>query len=217
MRALGASSRGRRGRAAGRDDDRVRPLALAPVSRSTARLDAPRRRRARASRCEIGDDAAELRAPRQQLGQERLAAERDAGLVERDAVAALGRDRGAFRPAGPAAGDQHAPRPRRRADARRRRARARSRDAGCRRSDSPAGNGRCRPGCRRCRRGCRRCGPRRALFGISGSQIIARVMPHMSAWPAASTRSASCGWLMRPATNTGWPTACSHAPRSGAT
>ena len=43
----------------------------------------------------------------------------------------------------------------------------------------------------------------RALLAISGSQICARVMPHMSAWPEARICSAICGWLMRPATNTG--------------
>ena len=59
--------------------------------------------------------------------------------------------------------------------------------------------------------------PSRALLGISGSEIIARVMPHMSAWPAASTPSAICGWLMRPATNTGKPTAVRKVPAFGAT
>jgi hypothetical protein len=44
--------------------------------------------------------------------------------------------------------------------------------------------------------------PASAFPAISGSQIIARVMPTMSAWPEAITFSPSCGWLMRPATNT---------------
>src|SRR5215467_9696425 len=42
-----------------------------------------------------------------------------------------------------------------------------------------------------------------ALFGISGSQISALVMAQASACPAEMTSSASCGWLMRPATMTG--------------
>ncbi|MCY1436055.1 hypothetical protein D9M71_521700 [compost metagenome] len=45
--------------------------------------------------------------------------------------------------------------------------------------------------------------PEPALFGISGSAISARVMPHTSAWPRATICSASCGWLMRPVTNSG--------------
>ena len=45
--------------------------------------------------------------------------------------------------------------------------------------------------------------PCSALVGISGSQISARVMTTMSACSFASTCSASCGWLIRPATITG--------------
>ncbi|MNE77370.1 hypothetical protein D3C80_1736800 [compost metagenome] len=41
------------------------------------------------------------------------------------------------------------------------------------------------------------------MFGICGSQIKARVMPHISAWPRARISSASWGWLMRPVTNNG--------------
>ena len=40
--------------------------------------------------------------------------------------------------------------------------------------------------------------PARALLAISGSQIMARVMPQASAWPAARMASAICGWLVRP-------------------
>ena len=59
--------------------------------------------------------------------------------------------------------------------------------------------------------------PARALLAISGSEIIARVMPHMSAWPGGEHCSAICGWLMRPATNTGKPTARRRVPAFGAT
>ncbi|MNE36723.1 hypothetical protein D3C80_1305450 [compost metagenome] len=45
--------------------------------------------------------------------------------------------------------------------------------------------------------------PLSVLLGISGSQISARVMPQTSAWPRARISSASCGWLMRPVTNSG--------------
>ncbi len=45
--------------------------------------------------------------------------------------------------------------------------------------------------------------PSAALTGRSGSQISARVMTQASAWPSSRTRSASCGWLIRPATMTG--------------
>ena len=45
-----------------------------------------------------------------------------------------------------------------------------------------------------------------ALSGISGSQMSARVIAQASACPDASTISASCGWLMRPATRTGTDT-----------
>ena len=41
-----------------------------------------------------------------------------------------------------------------------------------------------------------------------GSAIMARVMPHRSAAPSARILSASCGWLMRPATSTTEPVAC---------
>ena len=59
--------------------------------------------------------------------------------------------------------------------------------------------------------------PARALAGMSGSEISARVMPQTSAWPDAMMRSASCGWLMRPATKTGRPVAARIAPAFGAT
>ena len=59
--------------------------------------------------------------------------------------------------------------------------------------------------------------PSRAFFAMSGSQIMARVMPHMSAWPELSTCSAICGWLMRPATNTGMSTLALVAAAKGAT
>ena len=59
--------------------------------------------------------------------------------------------------------------------------------------------------------------PCSALAGSSGSQISARVMPTMSAWPLASTCSPSCGWLMRPATMTGTLTACLTCSDNGAT
>jgi hypothetical protein len=42
-----------------------------------------------------------------------------------------------------------------------------------------------------------------AFFGISGSAIMARVMPTMSHMPEASTRSACSGVLTRPARITG--------------
>src|SRR5262249_33843334 len=58
--------------------------------------------------------------------------------------------------------------------------------------------------------------PALALFGISGSQIKARVMPQISAAPAARIRSASWGWLMRPATKTGLPIACFSVAAKGA-
>ena len=45
--------------------------------------------------------------------------------------------------------------------------------------------------------------PVSALRGISGSEIIALVMPHMSADPSINALSASWGVLMRPATKTG--------------
>ncbi len=57
--------------------------------------------------------------------------------------------------------------------------------------------------------------PALALAGISGSAIIARVMPTMSAAPLARMRSASCGWLIRPATNTGVVTRALMAADSG--
>ena len=49
-------------------------------------------------------------------------------------------------------------------------------------------------------------GPRRRS-GSCGSQISARVMTQASAAPAARICSASCGWLIRPATMTGHSTA----------
>ncbi len=58
--------------------------------------------------------------------------------------------------------------------------------------------------------------PSRALLAISGSVIMARVMPHMSAWPLLSTCSAICGWLIRPATKTGLDTVALIAAASGA-
>ena len=58
--------------------------------------------------------------------------------------------------------------------------------------------------------------PCAALAGSSGSQIRARVMTHMSAWPAARIASASCGWLIRPATMTGTRTTRLDPSRSGA-
>ena len=59
--------------------------------------------------------------------------------------------------------------------------------------------------------------PALASPGISGSQIIARVMTHTSACPAAMMCSASCGWLIRPATSTGTCTAARSLADSGAT
>ncbi len=59
--------------------------------------------------------------------------------------------------------------------------------------------------------------PAAVLAGSSGSQISARVMTHASAWPAARIASASCGWLIRPATKTGTAhRPPSRGPRSGA-
>ena len=58
--------------------------------------------------------------------------------------------------------------------------------------------------------------PARALAGSSGSLISARVITHRSAWPAARIASASCGWLIRPATITGTPTAAFTRAASGA-
>jgi hypothetical protein len=52
---------------------------------------------------------------------------------------------------------------------------------------------------------------------MSGSQIIALVITHASACPAAMMCSASCGWLIRPATSTGTLTAARSFPDSGAT
>ena len=48
--------------------------------------------------------------------------------------------------------------------------------------------------------------PASVLAGSSGSQISARVITHASACPASRIASASCGWLIRPATNTGTET-----------
>ena len=59
--------------------------------------------------------------------------------------------------------------------------------------------------------------PAFALLAISGSQIIALVMPHMSAAPDARTCSATCGWLMRPATKTALPVICFTFWAKGAT
>ncbi len=59
--------------------------------------------------------------------------------------------------------------------------------------------------------------PAAVLAGISGSQIIARVMPQRSAWPEARTCSAIWGWLMRPATKTGLSTTWRTAAAKGAT
>ena len=58
--------------------------------------------------------------------------------------------------------------------------------------------------------------PSAALAGISGSQIIARVMPTMSACPEAMTCSAVGAWLMRPTAMTGWVTCCLSAAAKGA-
>ena len=59
--------------------------------------------------------------------------------------------------------------------------------------------------------------PDAALFGICSSAIIARVMPHMSTSPELINWSASCGWLIRPATKTGKPVAFRMAFACGTT
>src|SRR5215468_12227365 len=59
--------------------------------------------------------------------------------------------------------------------------------------------------------------PASAFRAMSGSAIMARVMPQRSAWPEAITCSAVCGWLMRPATNTGFDTTDFIALAKGAT
>ena len=59
--------------------------------------------------------------------------------------------------------------------------------------------------------------PAFASPGISGSQIIALVITQASACPAAMICSASCGWLIRPATRTGTVTAARSFADSGAT
>ncbi len=59
--------------------------------------------------------------------------------------------------------------------------------------------------------------PACASAGMSGSQISALVITHASAWPAAMMCSASCGWLIRPATRTGTSTAARSFAGSGAT
>ena len=59
--------------------------------------------------------------------------------------------------------------------------------------------------------------PPRALAGMSGSQIMARVMPHhvgLRRWRGCF--SASCGWLMRPVTMTGSPSPAFTAAAKGA-
>ena len=53
----------------------------------------------------------------------------------------------------------------------------------------------------------------RALLGMSGSVIKARVMPHKSAAPSASRDSATWGWLMRPVAMTGMSTRDLIAPQ----
>ena len=58
--------------------------------------------------------------------------------------------------------------------------------------------------------------PAFASAGISGSQIIALVITQASAWPSAMMCSASCGWLIRPATSTGTRTAARSFPACGA-
>jgi hypothetical protein len=58
--------------------------------------------------------------------------------------------------------------------------------------------------------------PCSAFEGISGSQIIARVMPQASASPRARIASAICGWLIRPVTITGLLTAFFTAAANGA-
>ena len=58
--------------------------------------------------------------------------------------------------------------------------------------------------------------PASAFAGIRGSQIRARVITVASASPRARIRSASCGWLMRPATITGTDTASFTRAESGA-
>ena len=58
--------------------------------------------------------------------------------------------------------------------------------------------------------------PWTVLAGSSGSQIRARVIAVMSACPAASTASASCGCVSRPATMTGTATAAFARAASGA-
>ncbi|MCY1455422.1 hypothetical protein D9M71_725570 [compost metagenome] len=58
--------------------------------------------------------------------------------------------------------------------------------------------------------------PAAALFGISGSQISARVMPQTSAWPRAMMMSASWGWLIRPVTNSGMSRRALKLPAVGA-
>jgi hypothetical protein len=58
--------------------------------------------------------------------------------------------------------------------------------------------------------------PCAVLAGSSGSQISARVITVMSACPAARIASASCGWLIRPATITGTRTTALARAASGA-
>jgi hypothetical protein len=58
--------------------------------------------------------------------------------------------------------------------------------------------------------------PCAVLAGSSGSQIRARVMTQRSACPAARMASASCGWLIRPATITGTRIAALARAASGA-
>src|ERR1017187_6480569 len=58
--------------------------------------------------------------------------------------------------------------------------------------------------------------PDLALAGISGSQISARVITVASASPRRRISSASCGWLIRPATMTGTETTGLTRAASGA-
>ena len=58
--------------------------------------------------------------------------------------------------------------------------------------------------------------PSAAFIGSSGSQIRARVITQASACPSSRTRSASCGWLIRPATMTGTETTAFACAASGA-
>ena len=58
--------------------------------------------------------------------------------------------------------------------------------------------------------------PASVFAGSSGSQMSARVITQASACSAARIASASCGWLIRPATKTGTPTTAFARAASGA-